>query len=64
LIEKRFEPVGLYPYKPQKAAGIRIDPPESDPRPKTEAFVETWTAYPPEDPPLINLLLNGFKDVP
>jgi hypothetical protein len=41
LIEKRFEPVGLYPYKPQKAAGIRIDPPESDPRPKTEAFVET-----------------------
>lgn len=37
--ESLLLPVGLKPYNPQYEAGIRTEPPESDPTPKAEALV-------------------------
>ncbi len=57
LFESLLLPVGLKPYTPQKDAGILADPPESEPTPNTEALIETWAAYPPDEPPLIKPFL-------
>ena len=57
-------PVGLNPTTPQKEAGILADPAASEHTPKAEHFVATLTASPPEDPPLINSFLYGFKESP
>ena len=43
--------VGLNPTIPQKAAGIRIDPPISLPKAIGTHFMATRAASPPEDPP-------------
>jgi hypothetical protein len=47
----------LNPTTPQYAAGILDEPAESDARPNAEHFVETATAYPPDEPPLIKFFL-------
>ena len=57
FIESLFEPVGLYPKMPQKAAGILADPPESDPTPNALALVDTRIASPPDEPPLMKFEL-------
>lgn len=57
-------PVGLNPYTPQKAAGILTDPAESEHNPKAEDRVATCTPYPPDEPPAIFLVLNGFLQFP
>ena len=44
-------PDGLCPNTPLKKAGIRIDPPMSDPRPKGDAPLPTIAPSPPELPP-------------
>jgi hypothetical protein len=43
--------VGLNPTMPQKAAGIRIDPPISVAKAIGTHFIATSAASPPEDPP-------------
>ena len=43
--------VGLKPTTPQKAAGMRIEPPPSPPRASGPAPAATATAAPPEEPP-------------
>lgn len=42
---------------PQKAAGIRTEPPESVPIPKAVALDATNAASPPLDPPLTKSVL-------
>ena len=41
----------LKPTMPHSAAGIRIDPPVSDPKPTSAAPVATDTAAPEDEPP-------------
>ena len=49
---------------PQKAAGIRTDPPESDPIPNADALVATNGPSPPDDPPEVKAGLCGFVALP
>ena len=50
----------LKPTMPFKAAGMRMDPPVSDPRPIKEAPVATDTAAPEDEPPGI-LAVTGSQ---
>jgi hypothetical protein len=43
---------------------MRLEPPESDPTPKAEAFEATKVPSPPEEPPLTKIGLCGFKALP
>jgi len=49
---------------PQKAAGMRTDPPMSVPSAKGTAPVATATADPPEEPPLVRSGFHGFRVIP
>ena len=42
---------GLSPYRPHQVAGVRIDPPPSDPRPNEARPAATAAAVPPLLPP-------------
>ena len=44
-------PVALWPNTPEKNAGIRMEPPTSDPSPKGEPPAPTIAPSPPELPP-------------
>ena len=52
--------VGLKPVNPQNAAGIRIDPPVSEPSAHTAIPVATDTAPPDVDPPTTRRSSNGL----
>ena len=54
-------PVGLCPATPQKAAGIRIDPPTSDPMPRATAPVATRAPSPPDEPPDVRARSQGLR---
>src|SRR5258708_4411990 len=45
---------------PQSAAGTRVDPPVSDPRPQVTMPAAIAAAVPPEEPPGIRVLSYGF----
>src|SRR5438067_929351 len=52
--------VGLRPKVPHMAAGIRTEPPVSEPRASGAMPVDTVTAAPPLDPPVILAGSHGF----
>src|SRR5436305_2969610 len=56
--------VGLWPTSPQNAAGIRIEPPPSPPRPTGPAHAATCAAAPPEEPPAVRVRSCGFAVTP
>ncbi len=56
--------VGLKPTTPQQAAGMRIEPPESLPRPTTASPAATAAAEPPLEPPAMRPGKRGFGTVP
>ena len=56
--------VGLNPYTPQYKAGIRIDPAISEPIAKGEHLAATSPASPPELPPTVLSLFQGFLALP
>ena len=56
--------VGLYPYAPHRAAGMRHDPKVSTPIPILAIPVATAPAAPPLFPPAINFLSTGFLTGP
>src|SRR4051812_41366474 len=51
--------VGLSPTMPQQLAGIRIEPPPSDPWATGTRPAETADAAPPLDPPAIRVVSHG-----
>src|SRR3954470_13284774 len=53
--------VGLRPETPQKAAGMRIEPPVSVPSAKAAAPVASATALPPLEPPGTRSGSHGFR---
>ena len=62
--------VGLHPTMPQNEAGVRIEPPVSDPVAAMHSPAATAAAEPPEDPPGIRnlsglvLSLYGLRTAP
>src|ERR1700736_3552923 len=52
------------PYRPQKLAGTRIDPPVSVPSAKSQSFAATADAEPLEDPPGTRVGAFGLIGVP
>ena len=52
--------VALKPTHPQNAAGIRIDPPISQPKPKGVHFNVTSPLSPPVEPPALRCIFQGF----
>jgi len=56
--------VGLKPTTPQKAAGIRIEPPVSEPTAQSHMPVATATADPPEEPPATRSGSRGLRTGP
>src|SRR5205807_10217894 len=56
--------VGLKPTQPQSPAGIRIEPPASEPTAQSHMPATTAAAEPPEDPPGIRLGSRGLRTVP
>jgi len=57
-------PVGLKPTIPQKAGGIFRDPAQSVPMPSGEQRADISPASPPEEPPVVRLLSQGFVQRP
>src|SRR5690606_21489088 len=55
---------GRKPTTPHTAAGIRKDPPVSEPVQIGSMSVASATAEPPDDPPAMRLGLNGFPVAP
>ena len=55
---------GLKPKTPQHAAGIRIEPPPSDPSASAAMRVATATALPPLDPPAVCSGDHGLRVTP
>ncbi|MCY1384729.1 hypothetical protein D9M69_730220 [compost metagenome] len=53
---------GLRPTRPQAAAGIRTEPPPSDPGANGSSFAATAAALPPEEPPELRLSAWGLRD--
>ncbi|GAA0977065.1 hypothetical protein GCM10009562_21170 [Nocardioides aquaticus] len=51
--------VGFSPTRPQQEAGIRIDPPPSDPCATGTRPAATAAAAPPDDPPAIRVRSHG-----
>src|SRR5262249_62060235 len=51
---------GLCPKTPQQNAGIRIEPPMSEPSPIGEAPLPIAAPSPPEEPPAVRAVLYGF----
>lgn len=56
--------VGLKETVPVNAAGILRLPPKSPPIPNGTHFADTRPASPPELPPTVLVLSNGFLEVP
>src|SRR3989440_3551591 len=56
--------VGFIPTRPQHAAGIRIDPPPSEPVANGTRPAATADADPPEDPPGVRSGLQGLRVIP
>ena len=56
--------MGLKPTIPQHAAGIRIEPPLSDPSAASATPAASAAAEPPLDPPAIRPGASGFGTVP
>src|SRR5437870_12450572 len=53
--------VGLIPTTPQNAAGVRMEPPVSDPSAMTDVPEATLAADPPLDPPGTRSRLCGLR---
>src|SRR5215207_2068546 len=53
--------VGLTPTTPHSAAGWRIEPPVSLPKPTAAKPAATAAALPPDDPPGTRLVSCGFR---
>ena len=51
--------VGLRPTRPQHDAGIRIDPPPSEPWATGTSPAATAAAAPPDEPPAIRVRSHG-----
>src|SRR5215469_14216534 len=56
--------VGLIPTTPQTAAGMRIEPPLSEPTERYTRPAATCAPDPPLDPPGENLVFQGFPILP
>ena len=56
--------LGLKPTIPQQAAGIRMEPPESEPSAASARPATSAAAEPPLDPPAIRPGYAGFGTVP
>ena len=56
--------VGLWPYTPQKCAGLRIDEPMSLPASSPVSPAASAAAEPPEDPPGARARSHGLLVVP
>src|SRR4029077_9302663 len=56
--------VGFNPTHPQSAAGIRIDPPVSDPRAPAQSPATTAIADPPLEPPGLRVGSCGLRATP
>ncbi len=56
--------LGFIPTRPQHAAGIRIDPPPSDPVAHGTMPAATAAAEPPEEPPGVRAGSHGLRVTP
>ena len=56
--------VGFIPTRPQHDAGIRIDPPPSEPVANGTIPAATAAAEPPEDPPGVRSGFHGLRVIP
>ncbi len=56
--------VGFSPTVPQKAAGMRIDPPVSLPMAANTISAATAAADPPLEPPAIRAVSQGLRTAP
>ena len=56
--------VGLSPATPQKAAGMRIEPPVSEPMEPTHMSAASEAPDPPLDPPGTRLVSQGLRTGP
>ena len=56
--------VGLCPYKPQKCAGLRIEPPMSEPHSSPVIPAASAAAEPPDEPPGVRPRFHGLFVVP
>ncbi len=56
--------VGFIPANPQHAAGIRIEPPPSDPVAHGTIPAATAAAEPPDEPPGVRLRSQGLRVIP
>src|SRR5210317_2541628 len=56
--------LGLKPTIPQNPAGMRIEPPPSPPSEKTPSPAATATAAPPDEPPQVRPISQGFEVKP
>src|SRR5262245_39937477 len=56
--------VGLKPTRPQKLAGMRIEPAPSEPSASGASPAATAAAPPPVDPPGVRVRSQGFRDSP
>ena len=54
----------MKPVTPQQAAGIRIEPPESEPSAASASPAASAAAEPPLEPPAIRPGYRGFGTVP
>ncbi len=54
----------MNPTTPQAAAGIRIEPPMSDPLASVDVPAASEAAEPPEEPPTASCGLNGLRVTP
>src|SRR6476646_2928700 len=55
---------GLIPKRPQQAAGIRTEPPPSDPCASGSTPAATAAAAPPDEPPGVREVSHGFRHAP
>src|SRR5215218_5967441 len=55
---------GLIPNSPQQDAGIRIDPPPSDPCASGSTRAATCAAAPPLEPPGVRSVFHGLRQAP
>ena len=56
--------LGFIPTSPQQAAGIRIEPPPSEPVAHGTIPAATAAAEPPEDPPGVRVGSHGLRVIP
>src|SRR4051812_39707678 len=55
---------GLEPYRPLRAAGIRTEPPMSDPSARVVIPAASAAADPPDEPPGVNSGFHGLRVIP